>query len=59
MKMFDFIRESREELKRVTWPEKEEVSNFTVVVIVTLVVVAVFLALVDMVLGEIMKLLVN
>jgi preprotein translocase subunit SecE len=57
--MFDFIRESREELKRVTWPEKEEVSNFTVVVIVTLVVVAVFLALVDMVLGEIMKLLVN
>ncbi len=59
MKMFDFIRESREELKRVTWPEKEEVSNFTVVVIVTLVVVAVFLAVVDMVLGEIMKLLVN
>ncbi len=59
MKMFDFIRESREELKRVTWPEKEEVSNFTIVVIVTLVVVAVFLSVVDMVLGEIMKLLVN
>lgn len=59
MKMFDFIRESREELKKVAWPDKEEVSNFTIVVIVTLVFVSVFLGLVDFVLNKIIGLLVN
>ncbi|MCX7680030.1 MAG: preprotein translocase subunit SecE [Spirochaetes bacterium] len=47
MKFLDFIKESREELKKVTWPEKEEVSNFTMVVIVTLFIVSIFLAIVD------------
>jgi preprotein translocase subunit SecE len=59
MKMFDFVRESREELKRVTWPEKEEVSNFTIVVIVTLIIVSVFLGLVDVVLNHLIGLLVH
>ncbi|HON77171.1 MAG TPA: preprotein translocase subunit SecE [Spirochaetota bacterium] len=59
MKMLEFIRESREELKKVAWPEKDEVSNFTIVVIVTLIFVSVFLGLVDFVLNKIIGLLVN
>lgn len=59
MKLFDFVRESREELKKVTWPEKEEVSNFTIVVIVTLVVVSVFLAFVDFFLNQIIEMMVR
>ncbi|HPB80983.1 MAG TPA: preprotein translocase subunit SecE [Spirochaetota bacterium] len=59
MKMLEFIRESREELKKVAWPEKEEVSNFTIVVIVTLIFVSVFLGMVDFVLNKIIGLLVN
>ena len=59
MKMFEFIRESREELKKVAWPEKDEVSNFTIVVIVTLIFVSVFLGFVDFVLNKIIGLLVN
>ena len=57
--MLEFIRESREELKKVAWPEKEEVSNFTIVVIVTLIFVSVFLGMVDFVLNKIIGLLVN
>ena len=59
MKLFDFVRESREELQKVTWPEKEEVSNFTIVVIVTLVIVSVFLAFVDFFLNHIIEMMVR
>mgnify|MGYP000874986685 FL=1 len=56
MKILDFVKESREELKKVTWPDKDEVTSLTIVVMVTLVFVSVFLWLVDTVLGEIIKL---
>lgn len=59
MKLFDFVRESREELKKVTWPEKDEVSNFTIVVIVTLIIVSVFLAFVDFFLNQIIEMMVR
>lgn len=59
MKLFDFVRESREELKKVTWPEKDEVSNFTIVVIVTLIIVSVFLAFVDFFLNHIIEMMVR
>jgi preprotein translocase subunit SecE len=59
MKLFEFVRESREELKKVTWPEKEEVSNFTIVVIVTLIIVSVFLAFVDFFLNQIIEMMVR
>jgi len=59
MKLFEFVRESREELKKVTWPEKDEVSNFTIVVIVTLIIVSVFLAFVDFFLNHIIGLIVG
>jgi preprotein translocase subunit SecE len=59
MKLFDFVRESRDELKKVTWPEKEEVSNFTMVVIVSLIIVSVFLAVVDFGLNHIIGIFVR
>jgi preprotein translocase subunit SecE len=42
-----FVRESRDELKKVTWPERDEVTSFTVVVIVAVVIVAIFLWIID------------
>ena len=42
-----FTKDSREELKKVTWPDREEVTSFTVVVVISLVVFSVFLWLVD------------
>lgn len=42
-----FIIESREELKRVNWPTKEETIKFTMFVIVLSVAVAALLGLLD------------
>jgi preprotein translocase subunit SecE len=42
-----FVRESRDELKKVTWPERDEVTSFTIVVIVAVVIVSLFLWIVD------------
>jgi preprotein translocase subunit SecE len=50
-----FVRESRDELKKVTWPERDEVTSFTVVVIVAVVTVSIFLWIVDTFLMTIMQ----
>jgi preprotein translocase subunit SecE len=50
-----FVRESRDELKKVTWPERDEVTSFTIVVIVTVVIVSLFLWVIDTFLMTIIK----
>ena len=42
----------RSEMKRVTWPSKKELVNFSVVVCVSLIVVGVAIALVDAAVSE-------
>jgi preprotein translocase subunit SecE len=37
-KIIQFIRESRSELKKVSWPSRDEVTNSTMVVIGTVIV---------------------
>lgn len=46
-KALQFIRESREELRKVTWPSRDEVTSFTVVVVITVIFMSVFLWIVD------------
>lgn len=46
-KALQFIRESREELRKVTWPTRDEVTSFTVVVVITVFFMAIFLWIVD------------
>ncbi|MBN2039543.1 MAG: preprotein translocase subunit SecE [Spirochaetes bacterium] len=50
-----FIKEARDELKKVTWPERDEITSNTIVVIVAVVVVSVFLWVVDTSLTTLMK----
>ena len=45
-----FLREVRREVRHIHWPEKQEVIGSTVVVILSVGIVAVFLGLVDLVL---------
>lgn len=42
-----FVRDAREELKKVTWPSRDEVTSFTIVVVITVIILSVFLWLVD------------
>ena len=43
-----FLRESRAELRKVTWPNRKELITYTVVVIVSTAIVAVFFGIVDL-----------
>lgn len=42
----------RSEMKRVTWPSKKELVNYSIAVIVSLLVVGIVIALLDMGIGE-------
>lgn len=37
-----YLRESKEEMKKVTWPSKQEISRYTILVIVLSLIVAAF-----------------
>ena len=47
----EFFNESKQELKKVTWPTKQQTITSTWVVVAVTVVLAVFLGLVDLVLS--------
>jgi len=46
-KLIRFLREVRNELKRVTWPSRDEIRESTTVVIVLVLLLSVFVGLVD------------
>jgi preprotein translocase subunit SecE len=47
------------ELKKVTWPNKEQTINKTVLVLIVSAVIALFIAGVDFILQNIMRTLIN
>ena len=49
-KVLDYIRESKAELKKVTWPTKQQLWYSTIVVIVVTFIVSAYLGLVDVLL---------
>lgn len=49
-KVLDYIRESRAELRKVTWPSKRQVWYSTLVVIAVTFMVSAYLGLVDLLL---------
>lgn len=50
-----FIREVRVELKKTIWPTRDELTKYVTVVVITIVAVAVFLYISDVVSAQIMK----
>ena len=52
-----YFRDVRAEMKRVVWPAPDEVRNSSVVVIVTLIFFAAFIALTDIVVQQIINIL--
>ena len=46
-KRFQFLRDVRSEMKRVTWPTKQDVLRWSVVVVAALVFFGVYVALLD------------
>ena len=53
-KITSFFKESRQELKKVVWPSKEQVAISTRVVIISVIVFALILGFVDYVLLQLL-----
>ena len=58
-KAIQFTKEARDELRKVSWPDKDEVTNFTWVVIVVVFLISMFLWFVDSGLMVIVRIFVN
>src|SRR5688572_4881319 len=57
VRMRNYIAETREELKKCTWPSIEELKGSTVVVMVTILLLGVFTVSVDWVLSMVIRLI--
>lgn len=54
-----FLKEVKEELKKVNWASKEETIGTTSVVIVLLIILSIFIGVVDVVLSKIIQFIVG
>lgn len=55
----EFFAESRQELKKVTWPTKQQTTTSTWVVLAVTFVLALFLGLVDLIFSKLVGLILN
>ena len=55
LKISNYVAETREELKKCTWPTREELKGSTVVVMVTLAILAAFTVGVDFVASQLIN----
>ena len=54
-KVFQFFKESRAELKKVVWPTKDDVISSIKVVIISTIIVALILGLLDLGFSELFR----
>ena len=53
----DFFRGSVQELKKVRWPSRSEMITYTLVVLMLVTVLAIFFSILDLGIGETVKLI--
>lgn len=58
-KFFNFLKEAKEELKKVAWPSQDEVTKYTVVTVITVAFFSILLWLVDSLLMQIIQVVMN
>jgi preprotein translocase subunit SecE len=54
-KIIQFLKETKFELKRVTWPTRKEMLAGTAVVLIIVFIVALFLGIIDLGLSKLLK----
>ena len=47
-----FVQDVQVEMKKVTWPSRDELRGSTMVVIVTVIIIAIFIGIVDLILNR-------
>ncbi|MCL6459660.1 MAG: preprotein translocase subunit SecE [Gorillibacterium sp.] len=53
---FSFFSESWGELRKVKWPGRKELTSYTIVVMVTVVFVAIYFTILDLIISELVRL---
>lgn len=56
-KLINFFQDIIKEMKKVSWPKKEELKDSTKIVVVTMIIFAVFVYFIDKGISEFLKLL--
>ncbi|MCK5127751.1 MAG: preprotein translocase subunit SecE [candidate division Zixibacteria bacterium] len=46
-KIIKFLKETKVEMKKVTWPNKQEIIGSTIVTVVVSIIVSIFIGIVD------------
>lgn len=54
-----FFRELRAEVKKVVWPTRKELVNYTIAVFVAVILVSIIIGVVDTIFAELFKWLMN
>ncbi|MBU5214731.1 MULTISPECIES: preprotein translocase subunit SecE [Heyndrickxia] len=57
MSIAKFFRNVASEMRKVSWPKKKELTNYTVTVVTTVVFLAVFFMVVDLGISSLIKLI--
>jgi len=52
-----YLRETRAELRKVVWPTRDEATNLTTIVVVTILVMSIFFGAVDYLFSVLMRVL--
>ncbi len=55
MGLFDYLRDTRAELRHVSWPTRQQTINNTILVVAISIVVALFLGALDYGFGDVLK----
>jgi len=56
-KFTKYLRDVRFEMRKVSWPNRQELITYTIVVLVTMVIVAAFTGIVDVIVSGLLNLL--
>ncbi|CDQ21654.1 preprotein translocase subunit SecE [Halobacillus karajensis] len=55
--MFKFFKNVAREMKKVSWPKGQELTRYTITVLLTVAFVAVFFAIVDLGISQVLELI--
>jgi len=58
-KIGNFFTEAKAELKKVSWPTQDELKDSTMVVIISVILLAAFIGIVDLLLSKLVELIVK
>lgn len=56
MKIFEFLKNVAREMRKVSWPNRKELVNYTITVVVTVVFFALFFFVVDLGISSLLNL---